>query len=459
MGFPAFVAELSRRLLDPVVHTPGPLESPRTTRERAFVGFILLLAPATVLLAAFDAAYGRWLLSALNILLFLFVGAIYFLTRRGAEETSTNLAFWGAVTLFAATSLLDRADSPVAREMTTAFVTSAATLSVVLIGLYARRKYQIVVMLTIAVAACAVWYVDAGPLTGQAVQLLVSQAAILALAGAVAFFECRLSRRAENQLKARRILVHQMEEIHYIDNATLSEMKRWYTAATHDVRNPVTVLANVLRLLSGSELSEQQRRYVEDAERACQSIVTIVTEGLIAPETASGIASARRQVDLRELLTDLVRAHRHDAIARGTTIELNHDAAPAVVEIPLADLIRVVDNLIGNSIRYTEKGTITVAATVTRAEASEPRATLTLRISDTGRGMNKLRLTEVRLGTNGPDEENQMSRGIGLKSCRSILDAHGGSLLIESREGEGTEVTVELPVGLPEALPRTKAEK
>ncbi len=442
------ITRMTRFLADRFTRAVNPLESPRSQRERAFVGFITALAPITLLIGACDLLTGRWHLAALNVLLFVFTMVTRSLVHRRRTEAATNLAFWGSVLLFGATSLITPADSALAREMTSVFDTAVSTAAVILIGLYARRRYQIYTMFAIALVLSLAWYANGTLLTPQTVQILVSFLVILVLCLLIANFEWRLSQVADNQLQARRALVHQLEQIHFAESRALAEMTETLASASHDIRTPVTVATNVARLLGETPLSEKQLRYVEMLKSSSDAILAILVEGLGSPTRLQASPPPDRLVNIEAFLENIVRYHSSLTEQSGTAIEIRSEGALPPVRVPLTHLTRIVNNLLQNAIKYTRHGRVTITAGLDLSDRWTSSALLRLTIADNGQGMSRSRLEEVRNGTNGPDTNVPSSRGIGLEICRSLLSAHGGTLAIESREAKGTTVTAELVVTL-----------
>lgn len=422
----------------------NPLESPRLQRERAFAGFISILAPITVIIGAYDLLTARWQLAALNILLFACALTTFTLAHRHRTEAATNLAFWGSALLFGVTGATAPTDSPLSREMTVVFVTSVSTAALILIGLYARRRYQIYTMFAIALLTSIAWYATGSPLSPQTIQILVSYSVILVLCLLIAIFEWRLSQNAENQLQARRALIHQLEQIHFAESRALAEVKETFAAASHDIRTPVTVVTNVARLLEGTPLTATQKRYIEMLKNSSDAIFGIVSEGFDGKTKFLESSPPMRLINLGAFLEDIAGSHAAVTERSGTTVEILGTEKLPPIRVPLTDLTRIVNNLLQNAIKYTVKGRITIAAAIERQSSEAVTGLLRISVSDTGTGMSRGRLAEVRNGTNGPDTNMPSSRGIGLEICRSLLSGHHGSLAIDSREGKGTVVTVEL---------------
>jgi signal transduction histidine kinase len=147
-----------------------------------------------------------------------------------------------------------------------------------------------------------------------------------------------------------------------------------------------------------------------------------------------------RDVDLAELARQIVAQHQ----ARTTfhRVALEAPEAPLVGEWDSGRLARVVDNLLGNAIKYSPRpDTIYV-------EVSRQGDCALLRVTDHGVGIPSDELTRVfdrfYRGTNVPPE--MRGSGIGLHGVRQIVEQHGGSVAVESQPGVGSTFTVRLPL-------------
>ena len=134
---------------------------------------------------------------------------------------------------------------------------------------------------------------------------------------------------------------------------------------------------------------------------------------------------------------------KHKVNAKQQTIQLQAGNENYWIEADAEKLQRVIANLIDNAIKFSEKGK-EVVVRLTQAEN-----TLQIKVKDSGMGIpanliEQLFTTSIivkRKGTN-----NEKSNGLGLSICKQIIEAHTGSILVESEVGKGSCFTVVLPV-------------
>ena len=124
-------------------------------------------------------------------------------------------------------------------------------------------------------------------------------------------------------------------------------------------------------------------------------------------------------------------------------IELHVDVAPDIGEV-VADrdrLLQVLENLVGNAVKFTEKGgRITIGATPKNGEVQ-------FRVEDTGAGIAEEALPFLFDRYREEKKTDRGGTGLGLPIVKGIVEAHGGHVWVESRLGEGTSVSFTIPLG------------
>ncbi len=224
-------------------------------------------------------------------------------------------------------------------------------------------------------------------------------------------------------------------------------------SVSHELRTPLTSISGFLELLADEEdqLSDTGRTYLGIIRRSTRRLQRLVEDLLLVAQIeAHRLELDVAPLDLAELAAAAVEAARPFADDKRVALELSAPAG-VPVEADSQRLEQVLDNLISNAIKFTEAGgRVLVAAT-----AEGDRALLS--VEDTGVGIpasEQERLfsrffrasTATRLAIPGT--------GLGLVIARAIVEQHRGTIEVDSREGEGTRVTVELPVGMRQPVAR-----
>jgi len=224
------------------------------------------------------------------------------------------------------------------------------------------------------------------------------------------------------------------------------QLKRQLVSAlAHDIKNPLgvimfcadTVATRLERGQNGKENSQALHAIQENGER----IVNLVTGFLDATKAESGTMDMKQQpVKLTPLIQNL--GQQQMEALRKKNISLNMDLDEHLPDVmgDEAQLERVLWNLVGNAIKFTPSGgTISVSSRVDDGHVS-------ISVKDTGMGIPEDALpqlfTEFRRLKGAETIEGT---GLGLFIVKSIVEAHGGTVLAESKQGEGSKFIVRLP--------------
>jgi len=234
------------------------------------------------------------------------------------------------------------------------------------------------------------------------------------------------------------------------------EQQRRFTAdASHELRTPLARLKVTTSLtLSGQRSAGEYREALEVADRTADTMSRIVQDLLLLARSDAGQLKLQLQpVPLEEVL----RAAVSLTSGPGPMPRVEPGAAEAAVLGDREHLGRLFANLLENAVRHTPpEGRIALEVEAVEAPAGEG-GRVRVRVRDTGEGIPPEHLPHVLERFYRVDTARSRSRGgtgLGLALCQSIVQAHQGTLTVESEVGRGTTVTVELPrAPLPAASP------
>ncbi len=217
------------------------------------------------------------------------------------------------------------------------------------------------------------------------------------------------------------------------------EQQRRFTAdASHELRTPLTVIKSVAsRFLSRKDLPEDYRRGMERLDRAAAMMDRVVRDLLLLARSDAGRLELHLcPTPLAEVLDAAIACMPLEGAPtlRNEVMGFSH-----IIHGDQNHLTRLFMNLLDNSVRHTPAaGSITVSS---RREG----AFVVVTIADTGTGIPAEHLPYITERFYRLDEARaraQGGTGLGLTICRSIVEAHGGEMHIESVEGQGTTVVV-----------------
>lgn len=272
--------------------------------------------------------------------------------------------------------------------------------------------------------------------------------AVLALAWWVAYaYRQRLRRRHAWQLAE-----HKRE---LAEQASLAK-SRFLATLGHEVRTPMTGVMGMSELLLGTGLDDRQRRYAESIRGAGDHLLRLLDDALdLARIEAGKLHYDQRPFDLRALLREANRLTAPVAGQRG--LEYRSRIADDVPGWVLGDAVRVRQvllNLLGNAIKFTERGHVELL--VTRGADD----LVCFVVADTGPGLNEEQRERVFRRFEQAGGARTAARyggsGLGLAICQELTAGMGGRISVQSTPGEGTRFEVELP--LPATAPAAGQE-
>ncbi len=217
--------------------------------------------------------------------------------------------------------------------------------------------------------------------------------------------------------------------------------------ASHELRTPLTALKLRLEaLLYAGRLDNKLRQKLDSAVRQTQRLERLIDNLLDVSRITTGhLDLDTDRLELAEVVNEVVERIRPEAAARGSRIDFTRSSGAAGVWDRLR-LEQVVTNLLSNAIKYGEGRPISVRVGL-EGDVAE------LMVEDNGIGIAPSDLHRIfDRFERGAIRHNHSGLGMGLYIARQIIVAHGGSIHVESRFGQGSKFRVILPTELNSAL-------
>jgi signal transduction histidine kinase len=240
----------------------------------------------------------------------------------------------------------------------------------------------------------------------------------------------------------KRALDAQNEQLRELDR-----MKDDFVASvSHELRTPLTSIRGYLELVLDEEagsLTDEQEQFLRIVERNAERLLRVVGDLLFVAQFDAGTLHLERAaVDVNTLAEQALSAARPAAEAKQIALNLDGDGIPEFDGDP-ARIGQMLDNLVTNAIKFTPPGgRVDVRAFMRASDA-------VIEVTDTGIGIppaEQDRVFERFFRARGAGAEAIQGTGLGLAIAKAVVEAHGGTIAVESTEGRGTTFRAELPL-------------
>jgi signal transduction histidine kinase len=227
----------------------------------------------------------------------------------------------------------------------------------------------------------------------------------------------------------------------------------------HDLRNPLSVISSLLDMLdlAGAKLRETKRKkYLETAKTSCSEIFTLLDTLLELQKIEEGKLELQyEKMNPTEIVLHIVNSLNLKAEAAGKLLTYDFPENLPYIEADRNLLIRVLQNLVMNAIKFTVQGGhihITIkpsSAHLLQKHLETAKAGVLFSVRDDGCGIPSSELKNIfdKFTTLKPQFRSiTRGTGLGLTFCRQVTRAHSGTIWAESRLGKGSTFHVLLPI-------------
>lgn len=233
----------------------------------------------------------------------------------------------------------------------------------------------------------------------------------------------------------------QLGQARDIAEAASRAKSRFLAVMSHEIRTPLSGLLGTMELLRDTKLDEEQSSYVQASQSAGQALMTLINDTLDYTKIEEGKLELNvTAFDIDDVVDEVVGLLA--PIAAGKGIELaTCIAAPTRMYGDAHRLRQVLFNLVGNAVKFTDEGGVTVTVTVADDGAGREHIDMAFEIEDTGIGIDAREVTRLFEEFTQADTSNSRrygGTGLGLAISRRLVEAMGGAITVRSDLGRGS---------------------
>jgi signal transduction histidine kinase len=252
----------------------------------------------------------------------------------------------------------------------------------------------------------------------------------------------------ELRLVVRRGLERRKLVLETISLRNEKEMLREHFAAivSHELKSPLGAVQQNLYTLAeelAGKIDEEHEEKIKRLQKRIKELITLINTWLrVISVDISKITEQFTELDLRTIVEDSIETVDRQAIRKDITINFSLGESPIEINGDQGTLQEAIINLLTNSIKYTPMGGIV------DVELDQDQSHTLISVSDNGVGIAeediRFIFTDFYRGKNLP--EGERSSGVGLSITKRIIEAHQGTIEVESKLGEGSKFTIKLPL-------------
>ncbi len=233
-----------------------------------------------------------------------------------------------------------------------------------------------------------------------------------------------------------------------IAESSLKAKERFLANMTHELRTPLNSIVGITSLLSETELNQEQKTYLENINLSSEHLLAIINDLLEFSKLGSGkLQIEKNEFNIRRTLERIKNTMQYELEKRKLHFSFKVD--PDVPHFIVGDeyrLNQILINLVGNSVKFTPKGSIEIAINI--LSETESNIKLEFRVKDTGIGIKeekqKIIFDSFTQESNGTTREYG-GTGLGLAITKQLVELQEGKIKVESIKGQGSTFIFNIP--------------
>lgn len=246
----------------------------------------------------------------------------------------------------------------------------------------------------------------------------------------------------------------ELEELRKSAEKANEEKSRFLAMMSHEVRNPLNVILGYTELVNKEETSNKVKEYLKYLTISGKNLKVIVDDILDLSRVESGkLQLSKSAINLNQVIEQI--SNNYLSSHGDVDIELIFLCSTELPKLVFGDDVRIyqiLTNLINNSIKFTQKGTVSVSADVISLDGKDVE--ICFKVMDTGRGMSAKQAATVfeEYQQNELDDSRiHKGAGLGLAIVKRLVAAMNGAITVTSKIGTGTTFQIDIPFQIDES--------
>lgn len=270
-----------------------------------------------------------------------------------------------------------------------------------------------------------------------------------------------LAKHLQTLENANRVMQQRQEEISFLaeslekarDEAVTANAAKSAFLATisHEIRTPLNGIVGMSQVLATSALDASQQEQLEVITQSASTLMALLNDLLDLSKIEAGqMRLETQQVDAFKFIDDIAEHWRRRARIKGLHLAFSHTGLTGFrINLDPLRISQVLNNLLSNAVKFTEKGEVSVTATLSRVDQQQGK--LRIEVSDTGIGIpeaHQQKLFNPFVQADVSTTRRFGGTGLGLAICKRIVGLIGGDISMTSTSGSGSRFHFTIPVGI-----------
>ncbi|KAA0126763.1 response regulator [Chryseobacterium sp. SN22] len=253
------------------------------------------------------------------------------------------------------------------------------------------------------------------------------------------------------QFKRQRLLIEELDVAEKKASVAAQTKENFLANMSHEIRTPLSGILGFTNLLQKRPLDETSKEFVSSIQRSGENLMAIINDILDLSKIEAGMMRITKGIfSINGLINSVETFFAERAKEKGLTISSKIDSSiPDTLYGDATRLTQILVNLIGNAIKFTHQGNISIEIYNKQQTGSE--VIVGFKVSDTGIGIDKEKLSEVFERFNQGEDSttrNYGGTGLGLSIVKSLIQLQNGDIEVISKQGKGTTFHFYLPYSI-----------